>query len=116
NSCLVAKPMLRKRGPRIFAEYTNLKKSLCPRSIFLIRVPPRRSATKIMLLLAAVILVAASCTSIMQRADVRPLVLRDVPAQRLAFRFEPDVAVPAEIRNEDADDKIEAIQLDFNTR
>jgi hypothetical protein len=69
-----------------------------------------------MLVLAALILVAASCTSIMQRANVRPLVLRDVPAQRLAFRFEPDVAAPAEIKNEDADDKIEAIQTDFNTR
>jgi hypothetical protein len=43
-------------------------------------------------------------------------VLRDVPAQRLAYRFEPDVAIPAEVKTEDADDKIEAIQLDFNTR
>lgn len=42
--------------------------------------------------------------------------LRDVPAQRLAFRFEPDVAIPAEVRAEDADDKIEAIQIDFSTR
>jgi hypothetical protein len=52
----------------------------------------------------------------MQRRDVRPLVLRDVPAQRLAYRFEPDVAAPPEVKTEDADDKIEAIQLDFNTR
>jgi len=47
---------------------------------------------------------------------VRPLVLRDVPAQRLAYRLEPDVALPAEVRTEDTDDKIEAIQIDFNTR
>ncbi len=47
---------------------------------------------------------------------MRPLVLRDVPAQRLAYRFEPDVAMPPEVKTEDADDKIEAIQLDFNTR
>jgi hypothetical protein len=59
---------------------------------------------------------AASCTSITQRQDVRPLVLRDVPAQRLAYRFEPDVAMPSEVKTEDADDKIEAIQLDFSTR
>jgi hypothetical protein len=52
----------------------------------------------------------------MQRRDVRPLVLRDVPAQNLAYRFEPDVAVPDEVKSEDADDRIEAIQLDFNTR
>jgi hypothetical protein len=42
--------------------------------------------------------------------------MRDVPAQRLAYRFEADIVPPAEIRNEDADDKIEAIQTDFNTR
>jgi hypothetical protein len=58
----------------------------------------------------------AACTSITSRQDVRPLVLRDVPAQRLAYRFEPDIAIPAEITNEDANDKIEAIQLDFSTR
>jgi len=47
---------------------------------------------------------------------VRPLLLRDVPAQNLAYRFEPDVAPPPNLRVEDADDKIEAIQVDFNTR
>lgn len=60
---------------------------------------------------------AASCTSIINRPeDVRPRVLRDVPAQRLAYRFEPDVQVPEEIAVKSADDKIEAIQLDFSTR
>lgn len=58
----------------------------------------------------------ASCTSITQRQDVRPLVLRDVPAQRLAYRFESDVAVPPEVSKGDVDDKIEALQIDFNTR
>jgi hypothetical protein len=42
--------------------------------------------------------------------------MRDVPAQRLAYRFEPDVAPPAGIKTEDDNDKIEAIQIDFNTR
>jgi hypothetical protein len=61
---------------------------------------------------------AASCTSISSRLrqDVRPLQLRDVPAQRLAYRLEADVAAPPEAKTEEADDKIEAIQLDFNTR
>jgi len=70
-------------------------------------------------LVALLILIAgiASCTSItLGPDDVRPRVLRDVPAQRLAYRFQPDVPLPEEIRNEQADDKIEAIQLDFNTR
>jgi hypothetical protein len=57
----------------------------------------------------------AACSSVSQRQDVRPLVLRDVPAQRLAYRFEADVTVPAEVSNQEADDKIEGIQTDFNT-
>jgi WD40-like Beta Propeller Repeat len=47
---------------------------------------------------------------------VRPLVLRDVPAQRLAYRFEADTNVPDDVKNEDTGDKSEAIQIDFNTR
>ncbi|MGH9928142.1 MAG: TolB family protein [Pyrinomonadaceae bacterium] len=76
----------------------------------------KKAASLIFTLLAALISGGASCTAITQRRDVRPLVLRDVPAQRLAYRFEPDVAVPPELKTEDADDRIEAIQLDFNTR
>ena len=76
----------------------------------------KRTSPLIITILAALISAGASCTAITQRGEVRPLVLRDVPAQRLAYRFEPDVAAPPEIKTEDADDKIEAIQLDFNTR
>ncbi len=70
-------------------------------------------------LIALLILIAgaASCTSIrLGPDDVRPRVLRDVPAHRLAYRFQPDAQLPEEIKNEGVDDKIEAIQLDFNTR
>lgn len=68
-------------------------------------------------LLAAVIASGAACKSVLEtRRAVRPLVLRDVPALRLAYRLEPDVPLPAEIKTEDANDKIEAIQIDFNTR
>jgi hypothetical protein len=68
------------------------------------------------ILLATVMAGVASCSSILDKErDVRPLVLRDVPAQRLAYRFEPDIALPEEII-EEANDKIEAIQIDFNTR
>src|SRR6266480_1353631 len=76
----------------------------------------KKTSLLIITILATLIPSVTSCTSITQRQDVRPLVLRDVPAQRLAYRFEPDVALPAEIKNEDTDDKIEAIQIDFNTR
>jgi hypothetical protein len=76
----------------------------------------KKTLTLIVTVLVAVISAGASCTAITQRRDVRPLVLRDVPAQNLSYRFEPDVARPPELKADDADDKIEAIQVDFNTR
>lgn len=58
-----------------------------------------------------------SCQSVLERRrDVRPRVMRDVPAQRLAYRLEADVPLPSEIKMEDANDRIEAIQLDFSAR
>jgi hypothetical protein len=78
--------------------------------------PATKQSVLTITILTTLICFVASCTSIMPRQDVRPLVLRDVPAQNLAYRFEPDVATPAELKAEDADDRIEAIQLDFNTR
>jgi hypothetical protein len=76
----------------------------------------KKTPLLVITILATLISGIASCSSITQRRDVRPLVLRDVPAQRLAYRFEPDAAAPADVKTEDADDKIEAIQGDFNTR
>lgn len=78
--------------------------------------PATNQFALIITILTILILGVASCTSIMPRQNVRPLVLRDVPAQNLAYRFEPDIALPAEVKTDDADDRIEAIQLDFNTR
>ncbi len=72
--------------------------------------------TLIVALLAALVSCAACASIISPRQEVRPLALRDVPAQRLAYRFEADVQPPPEINSEDQDDKIEAIQLDFNSR
>ncbi|MFN2492859.1 MAG: TolB family protein [Pyrinomonadaceae bacterium] len=60
--------------------------------------------------------VFGSCQSITDRRDVRPLQMRDVPAQRLAYRLETDVGLPSEIKTDDTGDKIDAIQVDFNTR
>ena len=75
-----------------------------------------KTSSLIITFLATLISVGAACSSIIQRQDVRPLVLRDVPAQRLAYRFDADVAIPPSVTSQDADDKIEAIQLDFNSR
>ncbi|MBC8031960.1 MAG: hypothetical protein H7Z16_17890 [Pyrinomonadaceae bacterium] len=86
------------------------------RGLFRINKDKKNVALKIGLL-AAVIVGGVSCQSVLEsQRDVRPLLLRDVPAQRLAFRMEPDVPLPEEMKTEAANDKIEAIQIDFDTR
>ena len=40
-----------------------------------------------------------------ERQDVRPRVLHDVPARNLAYRLSPDVSLPNNLNNEDATDK-----------
>jgi hypothetical protein len=79
---------------------------------------PRRKAT-LSLIFTILIGLAATvpgCHSATERQDVRPLVLRDVPAERLAYRLEADTGLPAEIKTDDPNDKIEPIQADFKTR
>ncbi|HSE30246.1 MAG TPA: hypothetical protein VLA93_01585 [Pyrinomonadaceae bacterium] len=50
-----------------------------------------------------------------ERQDVRPRVLRDVPARVLAYRLEADIDSPRQ-QIEDPGEKHEAIQKDFSTR
>jgi dipeptidyl aminopeptidase/acylaminoacyl peptidase len=58
---------------------------------------------------------ATGCDNVIVRRDVRPLVMRDVPAQRLAYRLEADISLPSDIKTEDSNDKVAEIQADFNT-
>jgi len=60
-------------------------------------------------------MIATGCDKIIERRDVRPLIMRDVPAQRLAYRLEADTGLPSDIKSEDANEKVAAIQTDFNT-
>jgi dipeptidyl aminopeptidase/acylaminoacyl peptidase len=82
--------------------------------------PPNRSpwlAITLLITVISAVVACSSCSSILNKQrEARPLVLRDVPAARLAYRFEADVAAPNSILNEDANEKIEAIQIDFDTR
>jgi hypothetical protein len=57
-----------------------------------------------------------SCSTTAERQSVQPHLLRDVPARRLAYRFEPDAGLPAEVKIDEANDKSQAIQADFDTR
>ncbi len=68
---------------------------------------PRKLVLCFLCLFVAVI----GCRSVIDRQDVRPRVLRDVPARNLAYRFTPDVSPPsAEIEDFD---KFPAVANDF---
>jgi len=78
--------------------------------------PGKKATTSIILTILTTLAWAAGCKSIIERQDVRPRVLRDVPAQRLAYRLEPDITPPAELKLDELSDKIATIQNDFTTR
>jgi hypothetical protein len=71
--------------------------------------------------LAALALGAGACNGVGgDGLSVRPKTMRDVPAERLAFRFEadiPDESLPEQVKALSAQaEKIEAIQRDFEAR
>ena len=67
-------------------------------------------------LIAFVLLILAmGCRTDTDSQRVRPRQLRDVPAQRLAFTFQPDVAQPPGLPAEEAR-SLPEIQQDFDTR
>ncbi|MDX6484427.1 MAG: hypothetical protein QOE95_2198, partial [Gaiellaceae bacterium] len=73
------------------------------------------------LLLTAALLAASACRSIRQTTglSVVPKSLRDVPAERLAFRFEPDAAeekLPPNLRHDEAEEPAAAIRSAFETQ
>lgn len=48
---------------------------------------------------------AAGCKSVIERQDVRPRVLRDVPARNLAYRLSPDMPLPGHLNTDELPDK-----------
>lgn len=62
---------------------------------------------------ACCLLFFSGCRTITESRSARPRSLRDVPATRLAYRFEADTASPAP---EEESANLEAIQKDFDTR
>jgi hypothetical protein len=73
----------------------------------------KRATTALTLLVTLIF--AAGCKSVIERQDVRPRILRDVPARNLAYRLSPDVSPPTS-EFEDQLDKFAAVANDFATR
>lgn len=65
----------------------------------------RRTTTPSILPILLSLVFVAGCKSVIERQDVRPRVLRDVPARNLAYRLSPDVNAPANDKAIDATDK-----------
>jgi hypothetical protein len=70
--------------------------------------------------LLAVVCVAAGCRQVRETTglSVVPKELRDVPAERLAFRFEPDVSeesLPERLRKDEPEEPLAAIKTAFET-
>ena len=66
---------------------------------------------KLVLCFLCLFVAVVSCRSVIDRQDVRPRVLRDVPARNLAYRLTPDVSPPS-TEIEDFD-KFPAVANDF---
>lgn len=71
----------------------------------------RRTTTSILTVLVTLIF-AVGCKSVIDRQeDVRPRVLRDVPARNLAYRLTPDVSPPTNF--DDLNNRVAAVASDF---
>ena len=70
----------------------------------------KKTSSFILTILVTMALVV-SCKSVIERQqDVRPRILRDVPAQNLAFRLEPDISPPSDLKSDDPGDKFAAVK------
>src|ERR1700739_4973507 len=69
----------------------------------------------ISILTVVLLILSAACRSDGEAQRVRPRQLRDVPAQRLAFNFQADIAPPPALASDEVT-KLPAIQQDFDTR
>lgn len=65
----------------------------------------RQTTTPSILPVLLTLVFAAGCKSVIERQDVRPRVLRDVPARNLAYRLSPDVPLPNSLNPNESLDK-----------
>jgi hypothetical protein len=65
----------------------------------------RLNTTSSLLPILLTLVFAAGCKSVIERQDVRPRVLRDVPARNLAYRLSPDVTLPSNLNPDEVPDK-----------
>jgi hypothetical protein len=106
----------------MFAGSNTSKKSssqICIRSVHLHMHPAHPFASRpsvlVSLISMALVLLTVACRSDSESQDIRPRQLRDVPARRLAFTFQPDIELPAALAVEE-NKIVPAIQQEFDKR
>ncbi|HEX3250251.1 MAG TPA: hypothetical protein VHS05_12545 [Pyrinomonadaceae bacterium] len=73
------------------------------------------STTSSALMILLTLFCASGCKTVIDRQDVRPKILRDVPARNLAYRLSPDVTAP-QIDADDPLEKFGPVATDFSTK
>ncbi|HEX6044672.1 MAG TPA: hypothetical protein VFZ22_09315 [Pyrinomonadaceae bacterium] len=76
----------------------------------------RRTTTSHVFTIIVSLVLAAACKSVIDRQDVRPKVLRDVPSQNLAYRLTTDTNAPSDVNADDLLEKIGTVANDFATK
>lgn len=77
--------------------------------------PPFLTCSFVVMLCVFLCLFVAGCKNVIDRQNVTPRVLRDVPARNLAYRLSPDVTPPS-TEIDDTLDKFAAVANDFSTK
>ncbi|HEU4765773.1 MAG TPA: hypothetical protein VFS77_00325 [Pyrinomonadaceae bacterium] len=75
-----------------------------------------RTSPRVFTIIVTLIFAAACKNVIDRRDDLRPRVLRDVPAQNLAYRLSPDSSAPTDVDADDPTEKLEIITAEFATK
>src|SRR5687767_7729870 len=79
----------------------------------------RARAAALVVLLACLSLAGCRAAQDALTLTARPKTLRDVPAARLAFRFEPDLpeeSLPEPLKKDEAEEPLAGVKSDFETR
>ena len=77
--------------------------------------PPFLTCSFVVMLCVFLCLFAAGCKNVVDRQNVTPRVLHDVPSRNLAYRLSPDVTPPS-TEIDDTLDKNAAVANDFSTK
>jgi hypothetical protein len=76
-----------------------------------------KPTTSFIITVLLALVTASGCKTVVDyRQDIRPRVLRDVPAQNLAYRLETDISPPADMKFDESGDRFAPVANDFSIK